>query len=425
MELWDWVILIVALVLLGCLAFWHRLKKRRREPLRTSYQTKKSASTGKGSSQKSSSQPQGPQPSDSFTLGMDPDIASSQPDRGDIRTLQPTVDEPDAKNHAVVQVHFATDRHWQPSDAPESQFGGQRGELRYGTCSVSIPRDHRMGALEKPSIWRLEFRKNPDKHVVLLDLSLSDQAGFFQSVKTKVSESKKQTAFLFIHGYKVSFEDAARRTAQMSYDLGFDGAPVFYSWPSRGSLAAYTVDEQSMEWSTPNLRDFLREFLLYSGAKQIYLIAHSMGNRGLTRALTDLFSENPAYANRIQEIILTAPDIDAEVFKRDIAPVIARQGRPMTLYSSSEDLALVASRKVHGHPRAGDAGDHLLIVPGVETIDATGLDTSFIGHSYYAETRSVLSDLFYLIHEGHRADARFGLIPQERSHHGRYWRFKQ
>ena len=26
-----------------------------------------------------------------------------------------------------------------------------------------------------------------------------------------------------------SFEDAARRTAQMHYDLGFDGAAVFYS----------------------------------------------------------------------------------------------------------------------------------------------------------------------------------------------------
>ncbi|WP_429550866.1 alpha/beta hydrolase [Paraburkholderia sp. MM5477-R1] len=42
---------------------------------------------------------------------------------------------------------------------------------------------------------------------------------------------------LFIRGFKVGFVDAARRTAQMAYDLGFDGAPVFFSWPSQGQFS--------------------------------------------------------------------------------------------------------------------------------------------------------------------------------------------
>ena len=41
------------------------------------------------------------------------------------------------------------------------------------------------------------------------------------------------------HG--VTFKDAARRTAQMAYDLGFPGAPVFYSWPSAGTSTGFIL----------------------------------------------------------------------------------------------------------------------------------------------------------------------------------------
>jgi hypothetical protein len=79
---------------------------------------------------------------------------------------------------------------------------------------------------------------------------------------------------------------------------------------------------------------------------------------------------------------------------------------------------------VHGYPRAGEAGERLIIVPGIETIDATGMDTSFLGHSYFAEGRSILSDIFYIIRNGHRAAARFGLYGVD-TPSGRYWVFKQ
>lgn len=29
----------------------------------------------------------------------------------------------------------------------------------------------------------------------------------------------------------------------MAYDLGYDGAPILYSWPSRGDPQAYPADE--------------------------------------------------------------------------------------------------------------------------------------------------------------------------------------
>ena len=112
-----------------------------------------------------------------------------------------------------------------------------------------------------------------------------------------------------------------------------------------------------------------------------------MGNRALTRALGSLLAEDLSVRPRLKEVILTAPDIDADVFRRDIAPALVASGRPITLYASSKDLALVASKKVHGYARAGDAGPGLVVLPGIETIDASTVDTSLLAHSYFAETR--------------------------------------
>ncbi len=330
----------------------------------------------------------------------------------------------DDEDYAVVRVLYATDRNHIADAQPAEAFGGARAALSYGYCDVSIPREHRLGELEEPSIWRLEFREDPEKHVVLLSAEVLPKDDFFRDLADRVAESAGGNAFLFVHGYNVAFAEAARRTAQISYDLAFDGAPVFYSWPSQGKTQAYTVDEQNIEWSQANLRGFLEDFFTRSQAQNGYLIAHSMGNRALARAAAALMTDKPELRARLKEVILTAPDIDAAVFKRDIAPMLAAAGRPVTLYASSQDLALLASKRVHGYPRAGDAGPGLVVVPGIETIDATQVDTSLLGHSYFAEASSVLSDIFYLIRSGERADRRFGLRRVE-GEAGAYWEFKR
>ncbi len=350
---------------------------------------------------------------------------SSPVERNDqLKSLKKSKKKPE-ENYTIVRTFFATDRDQNTNtNAIASQtFGSARSTLKYGTCEVSIPRDHRLGELEAPSIWRLEFKENPDKHVVLLTTRSMRQDFFFDSLRQRIQSSSSSSAFIFVHGYNVSFEDAARRTAQITYDLSFDGAPVFYSWPSQGKTAAYTVDEQTIEWAQGNLLKFLKDFFDQSDAQNVYLIAHSMGNRALTRSLAALLTEKPEVRKRLTEVVLTAPDIDAEVFKRDIAPALTRHGRPITLYASSRDLALQASKQVHGYARAGDSGPEMVIMPGIETIDATKVETGFLGHSYFAENKSVLSDIFYLIKEGQRADRRFGL-REVNTARGRYWAFK-
>ena len=329
----------------------------------------------------------------------------------------------DEPNHTVVRVFYATDRNPTGQLAPSEYYGGQRAPMSYGWCAVSMPREHIPGVLESPSIWRLEFRENPDKHVMLLDVTPLDQASFFGQVAGRVKASAADAAFVFVHGYNVSFEDAARRTAQITYDLGFDGAPVFYSWPSQGRTSAYTVDEQNIEWAQANIQRFLSDFFVNSQSQNVYLIGHSMGTRGLTRVVANLMREQPELKHRLKEVILAAPDIDAEVFKRDIAPAMAQSGKPVTLYASSNDIALKASKAVHGYPRAGDSGRDLVIVRGVETVDASGVKTDFLGHSYIGNADSVLADLYNLIQHRLRPDQRPGLAPVD-GEAGRHWEFK-
>lgn len=328
----------------------------------------------------------------------------------------------DAEPFAVVKVFYATDRNKTDAKAPARVFGPDRGVLSYGICSVSIPRDHKMGELEAPSIWRLEFRENPEKHVVLMALDPRDRDDYFADVARRVRDSKGKKLFVFVHGYNVTFADAARRTAQMSYDLAFDGAPMFYSWPSQGALDGYLVDETNIEWTKNNLKTFLTEVVERSTADNIYLIAHSMGNRALTRAFGELVSSRPELRSRFREIILAAPDIDADVFIRDIAPQMIDARSTISLYASSKDKALLASKKAHGYPRLGDTSDKIVVLPGMDTIDASAVDTSFLGHSYFAERKSVISDIYNLLSEGKRPDQRPGLKGVS-SPSGRYWMF--
>jgi len=131
----------------------------------------------------------------------------------------------------------------------------------------------------------------------------------------------------------------------------------------------------------------------HSGADNLYLVGHSMGNRGLTRALAALVQERPDLRGRFREIILAAPDIDADVFRNDLAPALVQAGRHVTLYASTKDLALKASKEVHGYPRAGDAGDGILVMNGIDTIDASNVDDSILAHSYFVESVPVIRDI--------------------------------
>jgi esterase/lipase superfamily enzyme len=324
----------------------------------------------------------------------------------------------------IVRIFYATDR--QPSPAPAtygraySAARNPSGALSYGSALVSIPRDHKMGDLETPTWWSFSVLPNADGYVTLTRVGYEDRGAFFQDVHATVASSATKSAFVFIHGYNVSFEDAARRTAQMAYDLGFDGAPILYSWPSQGKKQEYPADEDSVQWTVEHLRAFLIDVAQKSGAQRVQLIAHSMGNRALVNAL-DRLAENHSSV-KFREVVLAAPDIDADIFRQLSAAISSQSGR-VTLYASSADLALIASQQFHKYSRAGESGKNIVILRGIDTIDATRVDTGFLGHSYFADNRSILADVFSLFRYDLPAQSRFGLEP-EKWNQMSYWSFK-
>jgi esterase/lipase superfamily enzyme len=59
----------------------------------------------------------------------------------------------------------------------------------------------------------------------------------------------RDQVFIFVHGFNTSFDDALYRTAQLAYDMEFDGVPYLFSWPSMASATEYLYDRDSADGS--------------------------------------------------------------------------------------------------------------------------------------------------------------------------------
>ena len=300
------------------------------------------------------------------------------------------------EGYTVVRVYYATDR------APlvggsVMQYANERAgdhAVSYGMCEVSIPRDHHFAEVEAPSVWRLEFHADPEKHMTLQTVRTEPKNRFFQDVAKSVEQSPGKEVFVFVHGYNVGFEGAALRTAQLAYDFGFKGAPIFYSWPSRDMLLGYLDDERTVNDSVANLRQFLEEVANRSGATVIHVIAHSMGNRALLPALAQL-AQDRHFHNfaKFHGVVLAAPDVDKNSFINWVGQIKSAKS-PVTLYVSGRDQALLASHLLfNSQERAGVGGTHAIVIPGVDTIDVSKVSMDALGHSYYGDNPNVVTDL--------------------------------
>jgi len=325
----------------------------------------------------------------------------------------------------IVPVYYATDRKWDSrSTVLSAKYIDERAQndtVSLGVCNVSIPTKHQLGKLERPSIWKLWARPKPDEHIMLLCTVQLARDDFWQRLGNDIGSSPQRDAFVFVHGYNVSFETAALRTAQLATDLSFKGAPIMFSWPSKGRLAKYLDDEGSIQWSRPHLKKFIEDICIESKATSIHLIAHSMGSRALIEVIQAL-STSAWPRSTLKQLIFAAPDVDSGVFQQAanaLGGICAR----VTLYASDNDKALMFSKKIHGFPRAGEAGQSLLVLSGVDTIDASKVDTDFLGHSGFAEDRPIMQDVHSLIQHNHTPNQRFGL-EECSCGLGKYWFFK-
>jgi len=328
------------------------------------------------------------------------------------------------QRYLEIPIFYATDREAAADVHTEPFFTGERGlgQLSYGVVRVSVPDDHRSGEIEKPIWWKLQFRQDPECHVVVLGVEPANRQAFIARASATLARGVVPEALVFVHGYNVSFVEAARRAAQIAYDLQFQGLTMLYSWASEGATLQYLVDRTNALWSPPRFREFLTLALTELGATSVHAIAHSMGNEVLANGLAAFDSAGlPPGSAQLNEIILAAPDVDTGTF-RDLAARFAGRARRFTLYASANDKALGISQGVQKYPRAGQAGEDLTIIVGVETIDASEVDTGLVGHSYIGDNNTILTDVSRLVRKHEPPEERGGMAAVDRDD-GRYWMF--
>jgi esterase/lipase superfamily enzyme len=248
-----------------------------------------------------------------------------------------------------------------------------------------------------------------DDRLKLLAISELEQSIYWKAIEAHVAsvDADERIALIFIHGYNVSFRNAALRTAQIGFDLSIKGAMAFFSWPSKGAVTGYLADEETIQASEDLIEDFMVDFAEKTGARAVHIIAHSMGNRGVLRAVASIAGKAGLRSGKLfGQIILAAADVDADLFRR-LSGSYGKMARGTTLVSI-RDRAVEASRWLHDYPRAG-LMPPVLVVPGINTINVTNADMTRLGHGYVASARDVLVDMHAVITQGTPPTGRFGL----------------
>ncbi|MBC7964704.1 MAG: alpha/beta hydrolase [Fuerstia sp.] len=320
----------------------------------------------------------------------------------------------DRQGYSPERVYFATNR--EPDHAtksgkdPDLYFGGDRGDLVYGTCEVSIPYRRAPGSLPEPSILRFEFSQDPAKHVVLMEIEMLPNADFWRQLRAAVDTSPDKQLLLFVHGYCATFRDAARRTAQMAYDMNYQGPAMFFSWPAGAESESfeekvnYLKDLRRAQESDEDLITVLAGISRYSGAKSIHLVAHSMGNFVLTEALKTIDDRRPrgtAQTPLFDQVALAAPDINAREFVERTGERILPFSRRFTVYASTHDKALRLSKGVNGFEPLGFLNEYSRVGAKkrlFDLVDVSQLTTGWFdsGHIYYGDMPEMISDFSFL-----------------------------
>lgn len=317
----------------------------------------------------------------------------------------------------ICPVFFGTNRAPLNLTEPQLGFSSERaGLVTYGRCDLWVPTMRRFG--RTGSSWWRRWLKGLSELIRLRTQFTSDEirlkriipmtrAEFLTAVATRAIKQKEPAigSLIFLHGYNVCFSDAVIRAAQLALDLHFDGAMTLFSWPSKGVPGRYDADIAAIEASEAALTEFLADFARESGEARVHLLAHSMGNRGLLRALQRLASDATlATGVKFGQVLLAAPDVDRDLFL-GLAPLYSQFSERTTLYASNGDRAVAMSAWLNRGPRAGyfNATTHPAVAMGVDrfdTVEVPDFDLDLLGHSYYAEADALLHDMFDLLRRG-------------------------
>ena len=225
-------------------------------------------------------------------------------------------------------------------EPPGVMFGGSRGRgLDFADIVVSIP----PASARQPGDVTLPSSPpgNPEHDFVILRADRMDLAQAKANFDARIKRTPGRRVLIFVHGFNTRFEEAVYRFAQIVHDARVNVAPVLFTWPSGGNVTDYVYDRDSAVYSRDALEAVLQALVKDPNVDSISILAHSMGNYLAVESLRQMAIRDRGLSPKIRDVMLASPDIDIDVFRRQIAEIDAGP-RPaqFTLFISRDDRAL-------------------------------------------------------------------------------------
>jgi esterase/lipase superfamily enzyme len=280
-----------------------------------------------------------------------------------------------AETGSVVDILVATSRG--ASETATIASRARSETLRWGAFEVSVPPDREPGTVTYPR------GTDPDPATDFLTVSarrLADEQAFLNAVNARLAQRPpgERELTLFVHGFNTNFAEGLYRHAQMAHDFRSPGVSVSYAWPSAASVRAYGFDRESALFARDGLERVL-VLLTRSNAESVVLAAHSMGAVVALETVRQIaIRGSDDVLDRIQSMVLMAPDLDPDLFRIELA-ALAPRVLPIYVTVSGRDRALRVSGLLRGQPeRLGSLADTRAIagLPGVVVLDVSDVSGS-------------------------------------------------
>jgi len=184
----------------------------------------------------------------------------------------------------------------------------------------------------------------------------------FDALKEGKAKRDPSSVIVYIHGYNNDIETALLTSADIS--SWFYEPAICYSWPSKDKMSGYLADEATVRHDVDRCSKFLKILRARYPKTSITLIAHSLGNRLVLRALTD---QNNPIACKFEQLILLSPDVARHEFKMRFSE-LKTVCEKITILGASNDRALALSSFIHFGDRLGV---NVSPYSGVTVIDTT------------------------------------------------------
>jgi len=298
----------------------------------------------------------------------------------------------------IGEVLIVTNRLLTDDPSPAKRFDGRRGELNHLRCAVG----YRPIPMSGDLAGNVDFFVPTDfRNIESIDILKADE------FENAIGADEVKPVVLFVHGYAYGFEKTCYMGVALQRMLGDRATVVMFSWPSDANPADYVADQVDMEWSVPALTDLLKRLRDRVRPERLRVVAHSLGTRGVMFALGWLQLEGDQ-GPAADHLVLLAPDYDTAAFRMQFDHIRKMTDR-VTLYVSKNDTPLLFSQTLHGHARLGQAGEHLTLINGMQTVDVSRLGRYHpSGHEYFFYHPVVAADLVESLAHG--------TPPEERPH---------